>query len=265
MIAAAAQLPEISCYHEQIAMNLWWTTLNSFWAARIEQFYDEAEMFTARVTLRRISIFASVVLGTTFQVVIEEREDSGWDRNAEGRCYLYKDDTSMWPWIVGTALYGLSLLLNIFPLGRPLLEGYARGFDRGQKILNSWCLSTFGGVGSRHSKLSKRSTRARSLLKSQWLQRLLSTVAVILFFLVRQFLALWSYGDGFYHLQTVAYIGFTAWNTFDNVSLKTLNKPLVVGGENKWGFGQVFPVVMIVAIGFVAFDAVLGKILHLSV
>lgn len=71
VISAAAQLPDISFYHEQIVISLWWFTLNSFWAARIEQFYNETELFNARLTLRRISILVSVILGTAFQVKID--------------------------------------------------------------------------------------------------------------------------------------------------------------------------------------------------
>jgi hypothetical protein len=48
VISAAAQLPEISFYHERVAMYLWGLTLNSFWAARTEQFCNDTEVFNAR-------------------------------------------------------------------------------------------------------------------------------------------------------------------------------------------------------------------------
>ena len=59
VIAAMAQLPELSFYHEQIAMSLWWITLNSFWAARIGQVYHDIGWFGKRMTLRKLG-FSSV-------------------------------------------------------------------------------------------------------------------------------------------------------------------------------------------------------------
>ena len=260
VISAAAQLPDISFYHEQIAINLWWFTLNSFWAARIEQFYNETELFSARLTLRRISILISVILGTAFQVKIDRREEKEWDIYNEGHCYLFKDDTSTWPWVAGAILYGLSLLLNIIPFGRPLLKRYETGVDRGQKVLIAWWFSAFHSVDSRLPPFNRKSTRLWPLLDFRLFQKGLSTLSVLLYFLLRETLALWSYGDGFYPLDMIAYIGFAIWNTFDILSLKVLNKQLIVGEQNKFGFGQVFPLVMMAASGFVAFDAVIGTL-----
>lgn len=260
VIAAMAQLPELSFYHEQVAICLWWVTLNSFWAARIDQVYDDAGWFSTRMTLRKIGIFISVVLGVTFQVIINNREERQWQFNEEGRCYLYEDDSSSWPWIVGGALYGLTLLLDILPFARPVVKAYVRKMDRGQKAINGWCLSTFDGAEHTVSIFNGKLANIWRLDESRPLQQALSTVSAIIFFLFRQFLAIWSYGDGFYPLNLIACIGFGIWDTFDVLTLKILNKPLIVGGENKWGFGQVFPVIMVAATVFAAVDAFIGTI-----
>ena len=213
----------------------------------VRQTYDTAE----------IGIFISVILGLTFQVIINQREDHDWQNDEEGRCYLYEDNSSSWPWVVGTFLYSLTLLLDIVPFGRPMVRAYTKAVDHGQKAINAWCLNAFDAPENKISLVTGRF--ANTWLGSRPLQKGLSTVCVVAFFLLRQFLATWSYGDGFYPLHIKAYSGFAIWNTFDVLSLKILNEPLIKGGEYKWGFGQVFPVIMLAAIGFATFDALIGN------
>jgi hypothetical protein len=77
---------------------------------------------------------------------------------------------------------------------------------------------------------------------------------VFLYWWVYQWLAVWSYGDGFYPFLWFAYIGFDIWNTFDTVTLVVLNRSLLQSSEYKWSFGQVLPLIMILAIGINVLD-----------
>ncbi|KAI6279903.1 hypothetical protein MCOR27_000537 [Pyricularia oryzae] len=91
--------------------------------------------------------------------------------------------------------------------------------------------------------------------RAMWLgEKCIAGVVLIIYFAVIQWLDIWSYGYGFYGVNWVAYFGFSVWSTLDVISLWRLNIPLVVGDEGKWGFGQVIPLLMILAVIFPAFD-----------
>ena len=79
-----------------------------------------------------------------------------------------------------------------------------------------------------------------------------------IYWILIQFISIWSYGgsdsiwtSAFYVL---AYIGFNVWNTYDILTLKLLNKALLRSDEDKWGYGQVLPMIMLLQLVFNAVD-----------
>ncbi|KAH8902139.1 hypothetical protein BR93DRAFT_858772, partial [Coniochaeta sp. PMI_546] len=83
---------------------------------------------------------------------------------------------------------------------------------------------------------------------------LASGFAVVVYFLFLQLLDVWSYGDGFYPLTWLAYLGFYAWNALDVISMVLLNRNLLQDEEWAWGFGQVLPMVVTLSVLFLIVD-----------
>ena len=260
VVAGLTQFPDISFYHENLAISYWWSTLNSFWAARIE--YTEADFddISRRVTMRRIGILISVILGLVFQCLITVREERDWDFLGHGACYLLHDNTSSWPWVVGTALYAVSLVFIIVPTTRVWMSGYSIRLDRGQAALLEWQQKSIAILRSEfhHPASGQHKSPLRGVYRKTICVLVLvaSTLSVVTYWLLGQSVAIWSYGDGFGPLFIVAYICFLSWDTFDIIDLKVANKALIIGSETSWGFGQVLPMVLMAAIGYAAVDAI---------
>lgn len=87
----------------------------------------------------------------------------------------------------------------------------------------------------------------------------LASFCLCVYWLLVQFLALWSFGDGFYPLLTVGYIAFAVWNTYNILDLKSSNRSLIDGQENSWGFGQILPMVLLISIAYNVLDAFKGE------
>ena len=263
VIAGMAQIQTISFYHESLAINYWWLTLNSFWAARIEYMSDEEVKYTRRATVRRVGVLVSVILAMVFQSIINIRETQDWFFLRSGFCYFSHDDSQNWPWVAGTSLYATCLLLIIIPASRPWVRRYLLGVRRMQGYLvKRW-------------KKSARALHASYVQPVNWsdvfdLRSLLhivygiasfglTSLCLILYWLLVQFMAVWSFGDGFYPLLTLGYIGFAIWTTFDILDLKLSNRSLIDGQETSWGFGQILPMVLLITIAYNAVDALSGQ------
>lgn len=262
VIAGLAQIPTISFYHESLAMQYWWLTLNSFWAARVEYMDENSLKYTGRATIRRIGVFISVVLGSTFQCIINVREDRDWFFLRSGYCYISHDDSSTWPWIAGTSIYAVSLLLTIIPATRPWVHEYLLIVHQTQgRLVERWKKSA-NALHTNYLSLSSgcRLSPMRTLLRITFRMAVFgfSSLCLAIYWLLLQFLAAWSYGDGFYPLLFLVYVGFAAWTTFDILDLKLSNRALLNGQELSWGFGQVLSMVLLIMIGYNAADAFIG-------
>ncbi|OJJ78638.1 uncharacterized protein ASPGLDRAFT_138495, partial [Aspergillus glaucus CBS 516.65] len=93
----------------------------------------------------------------------------------------------------------------------------------------------------------------------------IAALSVVIYWFLLQWLATWSYGDGFIPFTWFIYVGLNVWYTLDVVSLWAWNKPLISAEEQGWGFGQVLPLVLILSIGINALDIFRGERLeHLT-
>ena len=258
VVAGLAQLPTISFYHQNLAINYWWLTLNSFWAARIEYMRVDFQYISGRVIMRRTGILISVILGLAFQSIINIRESRDWNFLGKGSCFLEHHDSSSWPWVVGTAVYAVSPLFTIIPFSRIWVSNYHVILDRGQAALVKWQRKNLDTL---RSALLHPASGHHSLKNKVFclLALITSSLSVTFYWLLRQFLAVWSYGGSFGPFFILIYIAYLVWNTYDIIDLKVSNKALINGSETHWGFGQVLPLVLMTAIGYAAVDAIPPK------
>lgn len=263
VIAGLAQIPAITFYHESLAMSYWWLTLNSFWAARVDYMDENSNKYAGRATIRRIGVLVSVVLGMAFQCIINVRENREWFFLRSGYCYLYHNNSSSWPWVVGTSIYAVSLSLSIVPATRPWVDSY-RSMLRcmQERLIKRWNKSSIALQKSySHPVNGYDLSFVRTFLCIAYRMTIFGSISLCLalFWLLRQFFAAWSSGGGFYPLLIFVYFAFGAWNTYDILDLKLSNRSLIDGQESGWGFGQILPMVLLLTIGFNAVDAFRGK------
>ena len=189
VVAGLSQFPAISFYHENLAIEYWWLTLNSFWAARMKYMQvdpkEDSQEILGHVIMRKVGILISVVLGLVFQSIINIRESR--DRNflGPGACFLAHDNSSTWPWVVGTAVYAVSLLFTIIPATRNKYSGL---LDRGLATLIQWQRKSFDKLRTGFSHPSTLHNKAFCLAIL-----VISSSSVIFCWLFIQFLSIWSY------------------------------------------------------------------------
>jgi hypothetical protein len=225
-----------------------------------------------RVIVRRLSILASCILGVSFQIWSIMRE---WKKGARhggqsGDCYNYRDGSSNWPWVVGLLLFCPALFLTLFKTTRTSVKNYLQIM----KDVKDWFLDTTiprkcnslkaarsrGNTGVSPNTSTSTSTRSYRLavrVQGNFLLLLLARFAFVLFWLSQVWLSVWAYGDTEYRITWWFYLGFCIWNSFDIISLHRLNRHLLGDNEFQWGFGQVLPLVMLLAILYHILDAFL--------
>ena len=267
VIAGFAQMPGIAFYHESIIASAWWLTINSFFTARIVYKEEDAVKYDTRAVMRQSGVFVSVILGTVFQCFVTLRENDEWNFTIPGRCYLYHDKSWVWFWggwfwSGGTAFYGFCILMTIIPWTRTFVDGYILRLRRWQETwINLWSRSGARLGKDQRSSIQGFDWSSIRILLSMTMHMAFFTLATLLlslYWLLLQFLAVFSYGDGFQPLLILLYIGFGFWETFDILDVKLSNRPLVSGSETTWGFGQVLPLVLLIAIIYNTVDAFKG-------
>ncbi|KAI6589071.1 hypothetical protein MCOR12_008906 [Pyricularia oryzae] len=253
-IAGWTQHATISYYHQQLVLAYWSLALNSFWAARVQYLDVDSKNddgTETRDTIRCIAVLCNCLVALTFNIHVEIREQQAWDDDG-GPCYNFLDGTSSLVWTAGVALLCIAITVFICPGTRFLIVNYLRLLEGGKNFLQSWYKGEVSFLGC---KICTPCTQSKRWKRAMWLgEKCIAGVVLIIYFAVIQWLDIWSYGYGFYGVNWVAYFGFSVWSTLDVISLWRLNIPLVVGDEGKWGFGQVIPQLMILAVIFPAFD-----------
>ena len=152
LIAGFATFKNATYYHQSIVLQLWWLTLNSFWVARIEvershalqtnlptSLYALTVHSPAWTMVRKLAIFCSVVLGLSYQGIMDVQQWWNWNSEVGGLCYISHDNTSNWIWTAGTSLYGLILLMTILPWTKPFIIRFFDLFEWTQENLVTFC------------------------------------------------------------------------------------------------------------------------------
>ncbi|KAM7213835.1 hypothetical protein V8F06_010767 [Rhypophila decipiens] len=215
-----------------------------------------------------------------------------WNEGPDGPCYRYLDRSNPIAVLVvrTTGLIVFCFALVVTLLGFPWAGRLHRWYERGKTAAMDWARGRFmgslgrcdalktertkvgagttGGAGGpiteKHTaSTAQTTTDAQSGLftGARPVQRVFATLMLtingfilLVVFLLWQWLVIWSYGNGFYPLLWFCYFGFNVWNTISVISLLILNHPLVDHEEMDWGFGQVPPVVLLLAILFFTVD-----------
>lgn len=257
LIAGLSQIETISFYHQNFVLNYWWLTLNSFWAARAWNTMG-TQMEYWRLWIRRFSLFVSSTLSVVFQFRVILREKYEWDALRSGYCYVTHDrsaDANRWIWASGTALYALALLLS---LSEPTTN-WVRGLSEWQmgsvRELFSSLATRFNDIITLKSSITTGPWYIRVGAASMNVILLLahSFITVVAWLLV-QFLAIWSYGIGFYAFEVLIYIALSVWDTWNLIDWKMSNRILTVSQaprgnvEGTWGFGQILSLAVLYTI-----------------
>ncbi|KAM7205905.1 hypothetical protein V8F33_000735 [Rhypophila sp. PSN 637] len=215
-----------------------------------------------------------------------------WNEGPDGPCYRYLDRSNLIAVLVvrTTGLIVFCVALGVTLLGFPWAGRLHWWYERGTTAAMDWARGRFMGSLGRCDALKTKRTKvgagrtgaggpiteekhtasttqttadAQSGLftGARPVPRVFATLMLtingfilLVVFLLCQWLAIWCYGDGFYPLLWFCYFGFNVWNTISVISLLIMNHPLVDHEEMDWGFGQVLPVVLLLAIVFVTLD-----------
>jgi hypothetical protein len=266
IVAGIGQWNHISFYHEQLVDSYYSLTLNSFWATRISYMNVDADDDIWALFVRRAAVLASCILAVVWQFRIYYREVTSGEWNDDGGpCYRYLDQSNPFFglvfWNMGQIIFCIALASCLFEQTRWMNEWYFAITEWFTRFLCDWFRSALDGYSNSHPRDSQGLSIFRKLVQGIWTQVeiVLAGFCITVYFLLLQLLAVWSYGDGFYPLTWLAYLGFYTWSALDIISLVVLNHGMIGEEEWTWGFGQILQIVLILLIVFFVVDVFRGK------
>ena len=107
MIAGSVQKESLTFYHQQIVINYWFLTLNSFWLARAVIISESGEEDAWHWT-RLVVIFTTSVLSIYYQLATIPRQNDQWDSYNSGYCFISHDRSGYYQvylWLAGLILF----------------------------------------------------------------------------------------------------------------------------------------------------------------
>jgi hypothetical protein len=231
IISGIANQNDLTFYHEQLVLISYMMALNSFWAIRINYMNVNSKDNEWRLLVRRVAIFVCMVLAIYYQTFVYLREgkwhlwpepDSIPHNDTAGYCYRFMDranpDFSFYFWVIGQGLFAFALVLCLFPCTKRWNEGWFIWTT--VMTLHLWGEMRASWDAFLKFKEKKGWTALQTAFCDFGMIRVVFYSAmVVLWFLLVQLLAIWSYGDGFYPLNWFCYLAFLVWNTFDLISL----------------------------------------------
>lgn len=235
----------LSFYHQQFISNFWNQAINSYWAARDAKQDDVADRGLLQFKVRISALLASIILATVFQSKIFWREAHSWDQKISGRCYLTRDHSAKGVpilWLVGFGFYIIYLALYLRECTN---EWMLQRLESADRAIQHLCIIPEG-----------RMTKSRVLSLARQFADLLRYSCNAFWRLLKHFLSFFCLGDNRHIPEVLAFIGLSAWNTYDIIDLKLSNKSLLKGSEMGWGFGQILQPCLLGMMMFVIFDCV---------
>ncbi|KAM7185521.1 hypothetical protein V8F20_011777 [Naviculisporaceae sp. PSN 640] len=267
--------------------------------ARISSsYYDDRQ---PRLQVRRAAVLCACILAAVWHFRLYFRENVGpqhWNEGPSGPCYRYLDRSHPVAALVvrTTGLVVFCFALGVTLLGYPWAGKVHARYEWLRMKGMSWARGRFSNSLRRYDLLRARKIRGlpgssrteltwekqasshdspressgterkgRLQLVTEWTLTLgllaVNSFILLIILLIVQWLAIWTYGDGFYPLLWFCYFCFNVWNTISVISLLILNRPLVDPEEWEWGFGQVLPMVLLLAIVFVTIDVFSRQVL----
>ena len=259
LIAALAQLPKISFYHEQFAIQYWWMTLNSFWISRIDYSLNTPEMRTWRAHARRMAIWLSVALSVAAQAIVAIREHADWDITISGKCYFGTSTGNSFGqnlfWLAGTCIYAAVLTISLFQPSRIWFDKRINSQrEPSIRAMRTWAQNSHTAT-LRYKQDSTHSGLQRMFRIVIMECRTFSyMVAWLTWWAIVQFLSIWCAGNSAPAVELVTYSVFAGFLTWWILFLKIQNLPLIRGDESRWTFGQVLPLLLLILVVFNSLD-----------
>ncbi|KAK1080341.1 hypothetical protein LTR33_005626 [Friedmanniomyces endolithicus] len=229
-----ANVQSTTAYDRALVYNYWNITLLSIWTSISDGFETvfEKSLRTAsaldwwglvRTQVRRSAILVSLVLGLVNNITL--MLDNQWDSETSGLCYHYNDFSSMnsqWFWIAGTWSTARTAVEVAFPKVTLALDRVDEWASRSERWLIRRTRQAWGDVSAVPMSISGVQKRG-----------------------------------GCWHpaVTAVANSAFLVWNMEDVISTKVLNIPLAIDSGPPWGFGQVLPMVLLLAVLLTGLDA----------
>jgi hypothetical protein len=257
LVSALAQLPRTTFYHEQFAVQFWWMTLNSFWVSRIDYSRNTPEMRTWRAHARRVSIWFSVVLSVVAQSIIAVREHSRWDPITSGRCYVGSGTGSSFGqnlfWLAGTCIYALVLSISLFEPSRRWFDDRVNArLEPSILRMRSWARNSRAEKMRIKQDLTSPNRMWRLVIQD--IKTLYYSLAWVVWWILVHFLSIWCAGNTSPTVELVTYSIFAGFLTWWIIFLKVQNLELIKGNEDRFTFGQVLPLILLVIIMFNSLD-----------
>ena len=267
VIAAFMQGPELSFYHEVIIVRYWRLIMASFWCVPRRCTAEDDGLMGK---FRRLLLAAAVSAALVFAMRELVRQPRDWDCLDGRRCYLYDgalgydDDgdggqnVGQWSTLVGMMLYLLGASASLFSRSDQWMES-------SEQRVRQWTLAWWSVANDEARHLYSYFERtgkvpAPSQPPSQSLSAPQAATSVVRIlghgtvgaglFGIHQYLAYWSYADGYQPIQVLWHSYNAVEETVGLYRLKGLNIGLVEGDEESWGFGQCLPIVLLFALLF---------------
>lgn len=252
---------KLTFYNEQFVVNYWWLTLNSLWVSRIDYTTSSPMYNSLRYDIRRFTILASVIMSCVFQGLVAVREANEWDPTVPGHCYVSSDlggadyGQNLF-WLAGTAIYGLILVFTLTSWSRQWLDrNVTSRLEPSLSAMSVWVSESWFAIHQyRQSQDRLHHSHIRRFLTISWMLCRTASYAIawITWWLVVQFLSIWSSGNGSFIIELVVYSVFAGFLTWWLIFLRVQNKTLVTGGQDRWTFASTLSVAVV---GFAVFFA----------
>jgi hypothetical protein len=189
------------------------------------------------------------------------REARGWDPVTPGKCYVSSDlggddyGQNLF-WLAGTALYGLILVFTLTSASRRWLDTHVTGrLEPSLATMSGWVGDSWFAMGEYRrgeERLHHGYLRRAGTITLMALKTLSYAVAWLTWWLVVQFLSIWSSGNGSFVIELVIYSVFAGFLTWWLIFLRVQNKMLVKGNQDRWTFASTLSVAVV---GFAVFYA----------
>jgi hypothetical protein len=263
LIAALAQLPQLSYYHQQFAVQFWWVTLNSFWVSRIDYSRNTADMQTWRAHARRLTIWTSVMLSVATQTIVALREYRNWDPTVSGHCYVGTGVGNNFGqnlfWLAGTCIYAIVLTISLWSPSRKWWdENVNLKLEPSLRLMRSWLTEARAQSQEYRQNTALRSSQSkfRQFATFGYLQSRTASYALawVTWWALVQFLSIWCAGNTSSTIELITYSIFLGFLTWWILFLKIQNLHLIRGNEGKWTVGQTIQVVLVILIVFESLD-----------
>lgn len=247
LLAAYCRGLDMSLYHYGLVDIYWWLTINSMFAAT-EHLEERDIRLNSKVRLG-VRIFfriCSLALGLPFEYISDYRIRTRWSAFESGNClfshhlFEHESKSTNWFWTATLILICISQWLS---LGDIMFD-----LQIHRKFFENWVAK------ERYWVRTCRLTQTPKYLPKVVLMAC-KGFCVMISFILRNFIGVWGLWPCAPWVSILFYIYLWMDNTQIAISNRNLNQHLLVGSESDWGFGQILPVILLLAIVFNAMDA----------